>query len=247
MFLLLMVAGMPGGHETDNMAKVPRMGHGAAGASAERMKQRPILTRAGKEKRMSLSSMIDNSAVAAVISNPRLPDNPIIECNAAFEELTGYSRDEIIGRNCKFLAGPETEPGLTAQIVSAIRERRPVLVEILNYKKDGTPFRNAVLVAPIFDANGELEYFLGSQMEVKSAEGPAAPERRALARQRIDALTRRQREVLIEMAAGKLNKQIAYALGISERTVKMHRAAVMTALGVHSSTDAIRIAVEAGY
>lgn len=196
---------------------------------------------------MSLSTMIDNSAVAAVISNPRLPDNPIVECNAAFEELTGYSRDEIIGRNCRFLAGPQTEPGLTAEIVGAVRDKRPVLVEILNYKKDGTPFRNAVLVAPIFDEKGELEYFLGSQMEVKSAQGDAAPERRAKARERIAALSKRQREVLIEMAAGKLNKQIAYALGISERTVKMHRAAVIAALQVGSSADAIRLAVEAGY
>lgn len=196
---------------------------------------------------MSLSSMIDNSAVAAVISNPRLPDNPIVECNAAFIELTGYARDEIIGRNCRFLAGPQTEPGLTAQIVEAVKEKRPVLVEILNYKKDGTPFRNAVLVAPIFDEAGELEYFLGSQMEVGSFQQGAAADRRAEARARIDALSRRQREVLIEMAAGKLNKQIAWALGISERTVKMHRAAVMGGLGVHSSTDAIRIAVEAGY
>lgn len=196
---------------------------------------------------MSLSAMIDNSAVAAVISNPRLPDNPIIECNSAFETLTGYRRDEIVGRNCRFLAGPRTEPGLTAEIVAAVREKRPVLVEILNYKKDGTPFRNAVLVAPIFDDNGELEYFLGSQMEVRSVDAGTATERRATARERVDALSKRQREVLIEMAAGKLNKRIAYALGISERTVKMHRAAVIAALGVTSSTDAIRIAVEAGY
>ena len=196
---------------------------------------------------MSLSTMINTSAVAAVISNPRLPDNPIIACNAAFEALTGYSQDEIIGRNCRFLAGPQTEPGLTAEIVTAVREKRPVLVEILNYKKDGTPFRNAVLVAPIFDGNGELEYFLGSQMEIATGNLDTAPQRRAEARERIDALSRRQREVLIEMAAGKLNKQIAYALGISERTVKMHRAAVMAALDVNSSTDAIRIAVEAGY
>ncbi len=198
---------------------------------------------------MPLSSMIENSAVAAVISNPRLPDNPIVECNAAFEALTGYSRDEIIGRNCRFLAGPQTEPGLTAQIVEAVRERRPVLVEILNYKKNGTPFRNAVLVAPIFDANGELEYFLGSQMEVQS--GDADPDgtnsRRTRARERVDALSPRQRQVLIEMAAGKLSKQIAHGIGISERTVKMHRAAILSALGVNSSADAIRIAVEAGY
>lgn len=198
---------------------------------------------------MPLSSMIANSAVAAVISNPRLPDNPIVECNAAFEALTGYSRDEIIGRNCRFLAGPQTEPGLTAQIVEAVRERRPVLVEILNYKKNGTPFRNAVLVAPIFDAKGELEYFLGSQMEVQS--GDADPDgtnsRRTRARERVDALSPRQRQVLIEMAAGKLSKQIAHGIGISERTVKMHRAAILSALGVNSSADAIRIAVEAGY
>lgn len=200
-----------------------------------------------RDSGVPLSSMIDKSPVAAVISNPRLPDNPIVACNRAFEALTGYRRDEIIGRNCRFLAGPRTEPGLTAQIVAAVRERRPVLVEILNYKKDGTPFRNAVLVAPIFGENGDLEYFLGSQMEVAAAGGETATERRAKARDRIDALSPRQRQVLVEMAAGKLNKQIAYSVGISERTVKMHRAAVMDALGVSSSADAIRIAVEAGY
>jgi PAS domain S-box-containing protein len=190
--------------------------------------------------------MIESSPVAAVISNPRLTDNPIIECNGAFETLTGYDRSEIIGRNCRFLAGPETEPWLTAEIVAAVRERRPVLVEILNYKKDGTPFRNAVLVAPIFDEEGELEFFLGSQMEVGSAadDGPTS---RDVARDKMAALSPRQRQVLIEMAAGKLNKQIAYALGISERTVKMHRAAALTALGVKSVADAIRVAVEAGY
>ncbi len=197
---------------------------------------------------MTLSSMIENSPVAAVISNPRLPDNPIVECNRAFEILTGYSRDEIIGRNCRFLAGPQTEPWLTAEIVTAVRERRPVLVEIMNYKKDGTQFRNAVLVAPIFDENGELSYFLGSQVEVAAAEGgDPSQARRAEARERIAALPPRQRQVLLEMAAGKLNKQIAFTLGISERTVKMHRAALLGGLGVTSVADAIRIAVEAGY
>ena len=196
---------------------------------------------------MSLATMIETSPIAAVISDPRQADNPIIKCNRAFEELTGYGRDEIIGRNCRFLAGPETEPVLTEEIKTAVRERRPVLVEILNYKKDGSPFRNAVLVAPIFDDKGELEFFLGSQVEIADVSGGEAAKRRDTARQQLARLSRRQREVIIEMAAGKLNKQIAFDLDITERTVKMHRAALMVALEVKSTADAIRIAVEAGF
>ncbi len=107
----------------------------------------------------SLLASIRVSPIAAVISDPRLPANPIVAVNDAFCRLTGYPVDEIIGRNCKFLAGPATEPWLTERISAGVRERRPVLVEILNYKRDRTPFRNAVLVAPVFDAEGALEYF----------------------------------------------------------------------------------------
>ncbi len=126
-------------------------------------------------------------------------------------------------------------------------ERRPVLIEILNYKKDGTPFRNALLVAPIFDDQGELEYFIGSQMEVPELPDQQSADRQRIARQMIDALSTQRRAVLIAMATGKRNKQIAFAMAITERTVKMHRAAVMSALEVKSSADAIRIAIEAGY
>ena len=196
---------------------------------------------------MAISDMIQASPTAAVISDPRLPDNPIISCNDAFIRLTGYEREEIVGRNCRFLRGADTEPWLSELLRNGIRQRQPVMVEILNYKKDGSPFRNAVMVAPIFDAEGELEYFLGSQMEVVEDVGVASLDRRRLAHEKVESLTRRQREILLLMAAGKLNKQIAYSLGISERTVKMHRAAVMVALDVHSSAEAIRLAVEAGY
>jgi PAS domain S-box-containing protein len=191
--------------------------------------------------------MIGSSPIAAVMSNPRLPDNPIVECNQAFVELTGYCRDEIIGHNCRFLAGEGTEPWLTEMLRNGIRRRQPVMVEILNYKKNGAPFRNAVMVAPIFDADGELEYFLGSQVEIAEDVARANDARREAAYDRVTALSRRQREVLVYMAAGKLNKQIAYELELSERTVKMHRAAVLTALGVKTSADAIRLAIEAGY
>jgi PAS domain S-box-containing protein len=196
---------------------------------------------------MNPSDLIASSAVAAVVSNPRLPDNPIVACNDAFIALTGYSRDEIIGSNCRFLAGPETEPWLTESLRTGIKMQRPTMVEILNYKKDGTPFRNAVMVAPIFDANGELEYFLGSQVELEEDRARASDERRKNAHDRIEQLSPRQREILIEMAKGKLNKQIAYDLNLSERTIKMHRSAVLKSLGVRTTADAIRVAIEAGY
>lgn len=188
--------------------------------------------------------MIAGSAVAAVISDPHQADTPIIECNDAFVALTGYDHNEIIGRNCRFLAGPGTEPELTEEIRAAVRERRTVLVEILNYKKNRTPFRNAVMVAPLFDETGDLRYFLGSQIEVRHPEPSIAP---SPARKQIDALTPRQKAVLLGISAGRLNKQIAHDLGITERTVKMHRAALFSQLGCRTSADAIRIAIEAGF
>jgi PAS domain S-box-containing protein len=196
---------------------------------------------------MSFKAMIENSPVAAVISDPRQPDNPIVECNDAFVELTGYSREEIIGRNCRFLSGEGTEAWLTEKLRSGIRRRQPTMVEILNFKKDGTPFRNAVMVAPIFDDDGELEYFLGSQVELSHDVAEENESRRQDAHGKVDALSPRQRQILIQMAEGKLNKQIAYDLGLSERTVKMHRAALFKALGVRTSADAIRVAIEAGH
>ncbi|GAC1612210.1 MAG: hypothetical protein NVS3B27_01640 [Novosphingobium sp.] len=194
---------------------------------------------------MPITDMIKDGAVAAVISNPRLPDNPIIDCNDAFIALTGYSREEIVGRYCRLLPGEGTEPWLIETLRTGIREKRPIMVEILNYKKTGQPFRNAVLVAPMFDAAGELEYFLGSQMEI--AETDAAGTRGAAARAKVEALSSRQHTVLLAITKGKLNKQIAYDLGLSERTVKMHRSAMLKALDVHSTAEAVRLAIEAGY
>ena len=194
---------------------------------------------------MPITDMIKDGAVAAVISNPRLPDNPIIDCNDAFIALTGYAREEIVGRNCRFLHGEGTESWLIETLRTGIREKRPIMVEILNYKKSGQPFRNAVLVAPMFDAAGELEYFLGSQMEI--AETDAAGTRGAAARAKVEALSSRQHTVLLAITKGKLNKQIAYDLGLSERTVKMHRSAMLKALDVHSTAEAVRLAIEAGY
>lgn len=193
-----------------------------------------------------VTQLIETSPVASVISNPRLPDNPIVASNKAFSDLTGYQPDEIIGRNCRFLSGPGTEPWLTEVITTGVKERKPVLVEILNYKKDGTAFRNAVVVAPIFGDDGELEYFFGSQVELDDDSTGPSVNRSERAVRKIRELSPRQLEVMSMVAKGLRNKQIAFELGLSEKTVKMHRGIAMEKLAVKSAADMIRLAVEAG-
>jgi len=193
-----------------------------------------------------LMSTIVNSPIASIISNPRLPDNPIVGVNKAFCELTGYDPDEILGRNCRFLAGPATEPWLTERIHRGTLNRKPTLVEILNYKRCGTPFRNAVLVAPIFLPDGELQYFLGSQVELDDDSAGLLSSRHHRAREIVGTLSPRQREVLQQISAGYRSKQISFNLGLSEKTVKMHRSLILEKIGTHNVADAIRLAVEAG-
>ena len=194
----------------------------------------------------SVTALIEASPIASVISDPRLPDNPIIACNEAFCALTGYHADQILGRNCRFLSGPGTEPWLSETIRQGVREHRPVLVEILNYKRNGEPFRNAVLVAPIYDTKDKLRYFLGSQVEVgDEVPGPSVA-RRARAAAAVQTLSPRQQQVLRFVSNGLMNKQIAGQLGLSEKTVKMHRGILMDRLNLRTSADLVRIAVEAG-
>jgi PAS domain S-box-containing protein len=193
-----------------------------------------------------LIETVGASPLAMVVSNPRLPDNPIEVANAAFCNLTGYAESEIVGRNCRFLAGDLTQPAATEQIRASIRARQPVLVDILNYRRDGTPFRNGVMITPLFDTEGGLAWFLGSQVDLSDAVADPLAKRRTDALLKVADLPVRQREVLEGMARGLLNKQIAWEMKISEKTVKMHRALLLERLGVTTSAEAIRIAVEAG-
>ncbi len=194
----------------------------------------------------SIEQLVAASPLAAVVTNPRKPDNPIEAVNLAFCALTGYRQDEILGRNCRFLAGAETEPWVTAELRLAVAERRSALVEILNYRRDGTPFRNGVMITPLFGADGELTWFLGSQVDLGSGATRSMVSRRQRAEHLVEALSPRQRQVLELLANGLLNKQIAGLLELSEKTVKMHRALLFKRLGVRTTAEAIRLAVEAG-
>ena len=194
----------------------------------------------------SVVESVATSPIAMVITNPRKPDNPIEIVNEAFLALTGYRESEIIGRNCRFLSGGETEPAVREQMRNAIQHARPVLVDVLNYRKDGSPFRNGVMIAPLFDGEGDLDYFLGSQVDLERNDAAALSVRQARATTLVRELPARQRQVLEAMAKGLLNKQIAYQLGIAEKTVKMHRVLLLERLGGVTTAEAIRIAVEAG-
>jgi PAS domain S-box-containing protein len=186
------------------------------------------------------------SPIATVLSNPRRADNPLEVVNIPFCELTGYPEADTVGRNCRFLAGEQTDDHVTDRIRTAIRTSRPILVDILNYRRDGTAFRNGVMITPLFGADEELAWFLGSQVDLGPDAGEVYGLRRSRAEAMVSSLPPRQRQVLVLMSRGLLNKQIAWELKISEKTVKMHRALLLERLGVASSAEAIRIAVEAG-
>ncbi len=101
-----------------------------------------------------------------VITDPSQPDNPIVFVNGAFSKLTGFTKSEILGRNCRFLQGPETSQDDVARLRDAIAKRESIELELLNYRKDGTTFWNRVLISPVFDEEGTATYFFASQFDV---------------------------------------------------------------------------------
>lgn len=101
-----------------------------------------------------------------LITDPRQVNNPIIFCNAAFETITGYSQEEALGQNCRFLQGPQTDPATVKEIQDAVREERDCQVVIKNYRKDGTPFWNQLTISPVRDALGQVINFIGVQADI---------------------------------------------------------------------------------
>ncbi|WOS42964.1 MULTISPECIES: hybrid sensor histidine kinase/response regulator [Xanthomonas] len=109
---------------------------------------------------------VQTTRMPMIVTDPRQPDNPIIFVNRAFLEMTGYGSDELIGNNCRFLQGPDTDRETVRSIRDAITSSDEVAVEILNYRKDGSSFWNALYISPVYDDRGELVYFFGSQLDV---------------------------------------------------------------------------------
>ncbi len=113
-----------------------------------------------------LSQILDTCVNGITLSDPDQPDNPIVYANEAFERITGYTQEEIIGRNCRFLQGDERDQPEIERIREAMRADTEVTVTLRNYRKDGTPFFNEFTIRPLFDHKGAVVYYLGVQHDV---------------------------------------------------------------------------------
>ncbi len=109
---------------------------------------------------------VQMSRMPMCLSDPHRQDGPIIFCNQAFEQLTGYGQDEILGHNCRFLQGPDTDPAAVAEIRRALDAREDIHIELVNYRKDGSAFWNALFISPVTDTSGTLIYHFASQLDV---------------------------------------------------------------------------------
>lgn len=113
-----------------------------------------------------LTQILDGSVNGITLSDPDQEDNPIVYANKAFEKISGYSNEETVGRNCRFLQGQERDQEELQQIRDAVKNAKPVEVTLKNFRKNGELFYNRLSITPLFDSEGHLIYFLGVQYDV---------------------------------------------------------------------------------
>jgi PAS domain S-box len=141
--------------------------------------------RSGKRSSMQETQRLLERAVEAVgtgivIADARRADYPILYCNPAFERLTGYSATEVMGRNCRFLQGPDTDPNTVRQIRAALEAGVECNAVLKNYRKDGTPFWNDLNLSPVRDAEGAVTHYIGVQTDVTAIRASEVEKARLL-------------------------------------------------------------------
>lgn len=128
---------------------------------------RDITQRLIAEQEMRMRDLAMESAMNGIlITDPTAPDNPITYANPGFGDMTGYSVDEVVGRNCRFLQGADTDQDAVRQLRAAVQSGQPCRITLLNYRKDGEPFWNDLQITPIFDERKNLKHFVGVQHDV---------------------------------------------------------------------------------
>ena len=114
------------------------------------------------------AAVVRGARLPMVIADAQRPDQPIVFANAAFQSMTGYAREEIVGRNCRFLQGPATDRSAVRRLREAIASGVGIELDILNYRRDGTTFWNALQINPVRDNAGGIRFYVASQSDVTS-------------------------------------------------------------------------------
>ena len=164
-----------------------------------------VLPTVGESENSALwKDALDAAAEGITISDVSLPDNPIIYANGGFERMTGYGSEEVIGRNCRFLQGADTDRDTVAKIRQAVDSGEECNVELMNYRKNGEPFWNRLSIRPLRDASGEISHFIGIQSDVTRRR--KAEEELRQAKQELEAAYSGVRESLD--AAAKIQRAL---------------------------------------
>ena len=178
------VGGVPADGAMDTGAMEP------LGRSGLHHWRQSTITKPGLDDRGSVFfAALEMTRMPMILADPRKPDCPIAFANNAFLDLTGYEEDEVLGRNCRFLQGAGTDPASVALLREAVRTREAIALEILNYRRDGAPFWNAIFMGPVFDEAGELVYFFASQLDVSQRRESEQSLRQAQKMEAIGQLT----------------------------------------------------------
>ncbi|VAI16367.1 unnamed protein product [Triticum turgidum subsp. durum] len=165
LFSLMGLLGMGNGNVEKNMLK-PRDEDPLLDSDDERPESFDDELRRKEIRRgIDLATTLERIEKNFVITDPRLPDNPIIFASDSFLQLTEYSREEILGRNCRFLQGPETDRATVRKIRDAIDNQTEVTVQLINYTKSGKKFWNLFHLQPMRDQKGDVQYFIGVQLD----------------------------------------------------------------------------------
>src|ERR687894_2093075 len=135
-------------------------------SSSEVYSGSPLERRSSEELRRLLDRAVAASSNGILITDPALPDNPVVYVNPAFERTTGYSSAEAVGHNCRFLQGEERDQPALDEVRAAVREGRECRVVLRNYRKDGSLFWNELYISPVYDEEGRLINFVGVQNDV---------------------------------------------------------------------------------
>lgn len=155
---------MEGERETDAATGLARLFGVAQDVSRNREREFDLI--AAAQQNRVLISALESVPTSIVIADAQMPDIPVIFSNRAFTHVTGYGPEEVLGRNMRFLQGPDTNQDSVARLRQAVAERRTIAVELLNYKKSGQPFWNLLTVAPVFNDDGVLAAFVGALQDV---------------------------------------------------------------------------------